>query len=236
MKYDIKEFAGMTNIAIEAELEKDLLYKIGNRVLLGFNTDNDSQAEWMADVGKVEELVSLISKTKNTPLPNSANVKYPIVSKACYEWSARVYPEIIQDSKIAKYRVIGKDPLNEKAKQGANVSEFINYQLLLDPENPEWETQFDRLLFDLGMIGFLCTKEYYDPVCDKVKSIVVPYKDLIINSNEKSLETCRRISHVLHYHLNDLIESMEADVYCKEPIEKLIKEYKDDELDPKIDV
>ncbi len=230
----LKEYAGMINIADEADISDEELLKIGNKVLLGYREDLSSSAEWMRDVKKVMELASLAAKKKNTPLPNSANAKYPLITKACYEFSSRTYPEIIKDGEIVKGRVLGKDIEGTKVQQAQRVADYINYQLLF--ESNEWELELDRLLNLIALIGFVCRKTYFDPVRKIIKSEICHYEDLVINSEIKSLEDARRISHVIHLRLNDLIENSRAGVFCKEVVDQVLNENETEELDPQIDV
>ena len=230
----LKKYADMTNIAYEGDLTDEELQKIGNKVKVGFDEDLRSSADWLADVKKVEELASLASKTKNTPLPNSANIKYPLITKACYEFSSRTYPEIIRDGKVVKGRVLGQDIMGTKAEQCERASEYMNYQLLV--ENEEWELELDRLLNQLSLVGFICKKTYFEPVRKQIKSEICEYKDLIINADVKNLADAPRISHVLHMRLNDLIEHANSEVFCSEPIDKLIEARSSDELDLPIDI
>ncbi len=147
----LKKYSEMVNIA--SELSEEELDKIGMRVLTGFSEDEASSREWMNDVKRVIELTSLMSSKKNTPLPNSANIKFPLITKACFEFSSRTYPEIVKDAKVVKARVIGKDVTGEKAAQAERVSSFMNYQLLF--QNNDWEMELDRLLNLLPIIGFV---------------------------------------------------------------------------------
>ena len=230
----LKSYAGMTNIAEEADLDKELLTKLGQRVLTGFNQDFASCSQWLEDIKKVEELSSLVTRPKNFPLPNSSNVKMPIITKACYEFSSRTYPEIVKDGKIVKGRVIGMAFTEDKQERAERVSDYMNYQLLF--LNEEWELELDRLLHLLSLIGFVCKKTYYDKVRKIIKSELCEPKDLIINSDVKSLDDARRISHIIHLRLNDLIEQANSGIFLKEPVDELIEEHEEDELDPVIDV
>jgi hypothetical protein len=230
----LKEFIKMDNIADEGGIDKDELLKIGNKVLVGFGDDLSSSAEWLSDVKKVEELAALVTKKKSTPLPNSANIKYPLITKACYEFSSRTYPEIIKDGRVVKARILGKDFTGEKELQCARVCEYMNYQLLF--ENTEWELELDRLLNQIALIGFICRKTYFDPIRKIIKSEICDYKDLVINSEVKSLEDARRISHVIHLRLNDLIEASRAGIFCEEVVDKLVKETEREHNDPEIDI
>src|SRR3990167_7446347 len=96
----LKAFCKSVNIA--AELDDEMLSKIGKQVLLGFEEDEKSNSEWLSDIKRVEELASLKTTKKSFPLANSANIKLPLITKACYEFSSRVHPEIIRDDKVVK--------------------------------------------------------------------------------------------------------------------------------------
>lgn len=228
----------MDNIC--CELDENKLVKIGQDVREGFEADLKSSQEWLEDVKKVEELVSLVSKKKTKPLPNSANIKYPLITKACYEFSSRTYPELIRDGKVAKGAIIGKDHEvdengeGKKFAQAQRVSAYLNYQLLYADNN--WELELDRLLNQLALVGFICKKSYYDPIRRKVRSEICEYKDLIINSATTSLEDAPRISHVIRVRLRDLIEAQRSEIFNDKPIEELIARCEADNLDPEIEL
>lgn len=230
----LKKYAGMSNIVEEAKLDKQVVEKIGSKVLKGFNIDFNSMTEWLSDVKKIEELVALVSKKKNYPLPNSANIRYPLIAKACYEFSSRTYPEIIKDGQVVKGQIIGFDGDGEKKKRVERVSDYLNYQLL--GTGAEWEKDLDKLLFDLALIGCLFKKQYYDPIDDQIKSELVDYKDLIVNADCKSLNKARRISQIIHVRLNDLLEGAAEGIYCQEVVDQIVLEQSGEELDPEIDL
>jgi chaperonin GroES len=228
----LKEYAEKINIADDLD-EKDL-NKIGSQVLHGYEDDLSSSQEWLSDVKRVMELASLVAPKKTTPLPTSANIKFPIITKAAYEFSSRTYPEIVKDGAVVKTRVIGKDITGDKAKQARRVADYMNYQLLF--KNECWEQELDKLLNLLALIGFVCKKTYYDPIREEVKSEICEYEDLIINASAKNLEEASRVSHVLHLSLNDLIEYVRAGLYLEEPVKELIQQHAGEEIRKPIDV
>lgn len=232
----LKQYAASANIA--AELDNEQLVRIGQQVLLGFKEDEKSNEEWLSDIKRIEELANLKSVRKSTPLPNSANVKLPLITKACYEFSSRVHPEIVRDDKIVKPRVLGKDKDNFKVQMSQRVCDFMNYQILL--KDNEWQQQLVKLLVRLALIGFICKKTYYDPIRKKIKHILCKPDELIIHADSASLEEAPRISHVLHWRMNDLVEHMnkrEGDVplFLEEPVKELLEMYKNDDLNCTID-
>ncbi len=198
----LKEISRSVNIA--SELDEDLLCKIGQDVLSGFDEDMQSNQEWLSDIKRIEELASLKSVKKSYPLPNSANVKLPLITKACYEFASRIHPEIVRDNKVVKPRIIGKTKDKFKEQMAFRVCDFMNYQLLL--KNSDWQEQLIKLLVRLALIGFICKKTWYDPIRKGIKQVICKPDELIIHADSPSLKEATRISHVIHWRLNDLVE------------------------------
>lgn len=236
----LKEFTKLTNLADEVDLSTDkedhkaVLARIGSQVITSFNNDHNSMGEWLADVKKVEEIAAMCAKKKNRPLPNSANIKFPLISKAAYEFTSRVYPEIVKEGKVVKSRVIGLDLTGEYQQRADRVADYMNYQLLFETE--DWELELDRLLYRLALVGCLFKKSYYDPIRKRNVSELCDEKDLIIDSEVKSLDEARRISHVIHLRLNDLIEHKQAGLFLKEVVDEEIEVRSTDTMDKVIDI
>lgn len=228
----LKEYLDMTNIAEDFDEEK--LHSIAQKVKYSFDEDSSSMSDWLSDVKKVLELASLKAKPKNYPLPQSANIKYPLITKAAYEFSSRTYPEIIRDGKLVKSRIIGVDYTGEKALQAKRVEDYMNYQLLF--ANETWECELDKMLTMMALIGFVCRKTYYDPIKEQVTSEICNHEDLIINSKAQSMNTAQRVSHVLHLSLNDLMEHVRSGVYLEEPVKDLVMQHSADDVKPVIDI
>ncbi len=233
----IKEYSNSINIA--ADLSEDELMTIGNKVLVGFNEDLQSMAEWLSDVQKIEDLASLQVKKKSTPLPNSANIKLPLITKACYEYASTAYPEIIKDDQVVQGYVLGKDFDGKKAAQALRTTKYMNYQLLY--EQQDWQLEHDRLLNRVALVGFLCKKTYYDPIRQIVKSELCDPKELIINADVKSLEDASRITQILHLRLNDFVSAKNKEIsgvpiFLAAPVDDLVLQNEKDELDKPIDI
>lgn len=232
---DIKTYAKSLNVACLIEKEEcgeEKLTEIGQSVLLGYREDKQSMAEWLDDICRIEELAGLKAVRKSTPLPNSANVKLPLITKACYEYVSRVSPEIIKDGSVVQTQIIGPKT-EEKVKQSNNCVTYMNWQLLY--ANTDWTDQLDTLLFRTALIGFMCKKTFYDDVEERIKQIICDPKDLIVNMDIKSIQEAPRVSHVLRCYMNELVQGAntgdeDCSVYLESAVDELREQYKEDKL------
>ena len=227
------EYSKSQNIAADLPLEQ--LQNISGKVLAGIGEDMTTQAKWMNDVEDALKLSRLHREPKNTPLPQSANIKYPLIRNACDQFAARTYPELIQDGKIVKTEVAGvSNPMIDMIAYG--VATHMSHQLL--GADSCWEAGMDRLLNVLPNIGFVCKKTYYDSTEKKNVSDVCYYKDLILRNDPSilSLSDLRRITHVLHVHPNDLVTMCRSGLYSEDVVEEILNLYSDGRINPSCDL
>lgn len=210
-KLDLGEIVLLPNIA--EKIEKSDLQKIAMDVCQWYQKDKDSRAKWEFETKRVIELATLEHGTKDTPYPNSSNVKYPITSIATLQFAARAYPELVRNGRVLEIATVGKDPQGEKESRAQRTSEFMNWQLLT--ESTEFEENLDKLLHVLPLIGAAFKKTYYDPIRRNNVSELCPYDEIFINNEVKSIETARRVTHKLKMYRNDIVEKVRFGHYAE---------------------
>lgn len=223
------------SINIVPKLDEDCIRTITNKVLSGVQDDKTSQSKWMSDTDEALRLSSLSKEPKNSPLPQSANIKFPLIRQACLQFAARTYPELIQDGKIVKTVIAGKsNPMLDTIAYG--ISTHMTHQLL--GSDSEWEAGMDKLLTSLPNIGFICKKTYYDPIKEKNCSEVCYYKDIILRNdpNIQCLADLRRITHVLHVTPNDIIEGCRQGLYDDDAVHEVLNTYSETVHNPVCDL
>ena len=218
-KSKLEEYANEINLV--QYLDDDELVKISAQVIAGIDEDKTSQRLWMQAVEEAQKLTKLEREPKNTPLPQSANIKFPLITNACYQFASRTYPEIIKDNRVVKGEVLGKDPTGDISNQANRISTHMSYQLL--GPNSEFETSMDKLLVVLPNVGFLVKKTYFDALKKRNVSILCNYQDIILRNDKdiQCLDDLRRITHVLYYHLNDLIENSRSGLFSEKAVDKI---------------
>lgn len=201
-KLTLETILGGGNLA--EKLSDDDLEYIGNRVHDGYMLDKNSRAGWEVKVDEWTKLALQIAETKTTPWVGAANVKYPLITTAALQFSARAYPALLPGTSPVRGRVIGYDSDGSKTERATRVGKHMSYQIL--QEMGEWEEEMDRMLFALPIVGTMFKKTYYSSTLGRNVSEVIYPKELVVNYWAKNLETAPRITHELKFTENDVRE------------------------------
>ncbi len=193
------------------ELEEDILNQIATRVTHDYEVDFASRDERQEKWDRAVELAKQTIEAKNTPYPNSANVKFPLMTTAAIQFNARSYSAIVNGRTVAKSQVYGKDPDGTKKMKATNVVDFMNWQLL--EEDPGWEEDTDRLLIMLPIFGCLFRKRWFSFDKQRQTSKLLTPNDFVVNANIKSLEDAPRTTEIFTLYPNDIVERIRRGLY-----------------------
>src|SRR3990167_3139001 len=226
----------VTSVNLADQLSEEELAKISSSAIQGYEIDEESRVEWKEKTEVAMRIAKQTMEQKNYPFPGAANVKYPLITKSAIDFAARIYPEIIPNDKIVKVSVIGNDELGLKEQRAARVAKHLSYQLM--QVNDEWEEGTDKLLHILPVIGTVFRKTYYDSVLKRNVSELCHPEDVVVNYNVSSLETARRVTHVMRKYANDIVERIRAGLYrdLDVSILKAAEGYNDGDEDPPLEI
>ena len=209
-------FLSAVNIA--DYVDKDKLGRIGSQIVEGFEADKASRADWERRYEASLKLATQVVEAKSFPWQGAANIKYPLLTTACIQFSARAYPALIPGNNLVLARITGEDRQGEKAARGTRLSQHMSYQFLEEME--EWEEDMDRMLVMLPCTGTEFKKTWYDPLKGRNVSEHVLARDLVVNYWAKSLETASRKTHVLYLSPNDIRERVLREVYIDHDLKR----------------
>lgn len=207
------------SVNLAVDMDKDDLKKIADDVIARRTFDEQSRKPWENITKKVMKLAKLNKERKDYPFDNASNIKHPLLTTAALQFAARTYPEIVRHGEVVHTAVVGDDPQNIKHQTARVIADHMNYQLLV--ESAEWENSLDKLLHMYALTGIAFKKTYYDPLKQVNISEMIPYDEVVINNDIKSLEEARRITHVLRMHKNDLLSQMRNGAYLEIDHKKL---------------
>jgi len=206
---DFNTLISEDNIADSLSNEK--LDYLGSYIIDGVQNDLESRSDWEEDMDEWLKLAAQVREDKNFPWPNSANVKYPILTIAATQFAARAYSALLSGPDYVQGRVLGQDPQGIKTEKAIRIGKHMSYQL--KEEMVDWEENTDRLLHTLPITGTAFKKTYFDPSTGINISEFVSPKELIINYHAKSLEKAYRKTHILYYTHNELESMIRSGLY-----------------------
>jgi chaperonin GroES len=194
--------------------DKDTLIKIAEQCHAGYQNDLASRSLWEKDLDEWIKLAKQTREPKTYPWPNASNVKYPLLTTAAMQFSARAYPALVpSNGQLVKTKVIGYDPTGDKWEKADRVSKFMSYQILYEMD--KWEEDMDKLLMMLPVVGTMFKKTWYNKAEDKICSCVVLPKNLVVNYWAKSLHNVERISERIEMSPRLLKERQNQGIFRK---------------------
>ena len=205
-----KIFDSQKNVA--ALLEDTELSEISQNAIRGYDGDDQSRSEWK---GRNKEGMKLAmqcgEQDKTFPFPGAANVMYPLISIASIQFASRAYPNMIPGWDIVKGKVIGNDESGQKATRASRVATHMNYQI--NEEMPEWESETDKLLSIIPIVGCAFKETYFSPNLGRNVSVYHSPEDIVMNYKAQSIETVPRITKKYLLYRNEIIERQRAEVF-----------------------
>jgi chaperonin GroES len=188
----------MDKVNMAIDLDEDTLVKISKAVVEGYEVDKGSRSEWERETKVWMDLALQVANKKTFPWTDASNVKFPLISIAAMQFSARAYPSLVpQNGKIVNCSVVGKDPDGSKKERALRISKHMSYQVMEEME--EWEEDMDKLLLHMAITGIAFKKTYYSPEKGRNVSKLVYGEDLVVNNYTSCLEDAERITEVFYY-------------------------------------
>ena len=182
-------------------LSEEELADLGEKLRKAFDADLQSRIKWEENVDSWMKLAIQYKEDKSFPWPNAANIKYPLLTTAAMQFSARAYPALIVNKKPVKGRIIGSEDQQLMAIS-EKVATHMSYQLLEEMDG--WEDDMDKLFMILPIVGMAFKKTYFNALQNKNVSELVLPRDLVVNYWARKLGGYTRKHHILEMLPNDI--------------------------------
>jgi chaperonin GroES len=205
----LKEFLALTNLC--DEIDDQELSRMGEKIVEWFDEDESSREDWKKRTESWLKLATQVVERKTYPWPDSANVKFPLLTTAAMQFAARAYPALVPGPSLVTGLVVGKDDDGAKAAAAERVGKHMSYQLLWEMQG--WEEDMDRLCLMLPVVGCVFKKTYYDPIKKRNCSELVLAQDFVIDYYAKTVETANRKSHIIYKNENEVEERVRHEVW-----------------------
>ena len=183
-----------TNLA--EKIDDDRLKEIAEECYRGYEDDESSRKDWVMATKEWLKLAGQITEKKTYPWPDASNIKFPLISTAAMQFSARAYPSLVPaDGNIVQAQIWGNDPDGTKTDKGNRIGKYMSWQLMQDLDY--WEEDMDKLLLQVSVIGMMHKKTYYCKITDKIQSTLVYPENFVVDYWTTNLDECERISEIL---------------------------------------
>ena len=151
-----------------------------------------------------------------------STVVHPMIAEAATQFNARAIAELYPSGGPVKTVIVG-EATEETEEQARRVRDFMNYQITQDM--PEYFPDFDKMLFQLPLVGHAFKKVWWDANLERQCSRFVKAEDFVVAPESTDLYTSQRYTHVIRMARNDFNKYVEAGWYLE-------SEYAGDGIDP----
>ncbi len=196
----------ITSVNLVKNFDEEVLRLLGDKLVTQFEEDSDSRTEWLSRTNAWLKLATQVVEKKSFPWPDAANVKYPLLTTAAMQFSARAYPALVPGSNLVSAQVTGMDQNGQKYQRSKRIQAHMSWQILNQMDN--WEEDMDKLSMILPIIGTCFKKTYYDNDSKKNCSHLVLPQDLVVHYYAKSIDEATRKFHLLSFTQNELYEKV----------------------------
>ena len=182
-------------------LPDDVLDPLGSKMFENYADYKASRKDWERTYTQGLELLGFNYDDRTEPFKGASGATHPVLAEAVTQFQALAYKELLPASGPVRTQIIGM-PTPDKEAQSMRVKEFMNYQIM--SEMPEYEAEFDQMLFYLPLAGSSFKKVYYDEIMQRAVSKFVPADDIVVPYTATSLDDCESVIHRVRMTENEL--------------------------------
>ena len=211
---DIPFDANLADFMDEGELQK-----IAGEIVEMVEADIASRKEWVETYVKGLEVLGMRYEERTEPWEGACGVFSTLLTEAAVRFQSETIIETFPAAGPVKTEIVGAiDKLKEEAAE--RVRDDMNWRLT--EQMPEYRTEHERMLFNLGLAGCAFKKVYFDTSKNRQVSLFVPAEDVILPWGCSGIRDAERATHVLRKTENDLkrlqVAGFYRDVELGEPV------------------
>ena len=182
-------------------LPDNVLDPLGAELADNYTDYKSSRKEWEKTYTQGLELLGFNYGDRTEPFKGASGATHPVLAEAETQFQAQPYKELLPAEGPVRTQLIGLSTPDKEA-QAQRVKEFMNYQLM--SQMPEYEAEFDQMLFYLPLAGSAFKKVYYDEIMQRAVSKFVPAEDIVVPYTATSLDDCESVIHKVRMTENEL--------------------------------
>ena len=192
-------------------LDEDKLQEIAIQVIDGYESDKDSRAEWEETFERGFDLLGLKLQETSDPFEGACTAVHPLLIESAVKFQSKASQELFPSGGPVKTAILGT-ATPEREMQAQRVKQFMNYQLT--DQMPEYFDEFERMLFNLPLVGSSFKKIYYDMTLERPVSEYIPIDQFYVSYYATDLRRADRYTHVIYKSPNDIKRDIASGMYA----------------------
>ena len=192
-------------------LDEDKLQEIAIQVIDGYESDKDSRSEWEETFERGFDLLGLKLQETSDPFEGACTAVHPLLIESAVKFQSKASQELFPSGGPVKAAILG-NATPEREMQAQRVKQFMNYQLT--DQMPEYFDEFERMLFNLPLVGSSFKKIYYDMTLERPVSEYIPIDQFYVSYYATDLRRADRYTHVIYKSPNDIKRDIASGMYA----------------------
>jgi hypothetical protein len=191
-------------------IDESELGKLASDLIGEFESDVASRKEWSDMYVKGLEVLGMKYEERTEPWEGACGVYSTVLTEAAIRFQSETIIETFPAQGPVKTQIIGAiNKLKEDAAE--RVRTDMNYRLT--EQMPEYRSEHERMLYNLGLAGSAFKKVYFDPTLGRQTSIFIQAEDLIMPYGASNARSSERVTHVMRKTKNDIRKLQVAGFY-----------------------
>ena len=191
-------------------LPDDIINRLASVLYQNYEDYKNSRKDWEQSYTTGLDLLGFKYVNRSQPFQGASGATHPVLAEAVTQFQATAYKELLPADGPVRTQILGM-ATREKEDQAARVKEYMNYQIM--NQMPEYEAEFDQMLFYLPLAGSSFKKVYYDEMMGRAVSKFVQADDLIVPYSATSLEDAEAIFQRMYMSENDIRKAQVSGFY-----------------------
>jgi len=191
-------------------LPDEVLGRLGSKLFQEYEDYKNSRKDWEDTYVTGLDLLGFKYQQRSEPFQGASGATHPVLAEAVTQFQATAYKELLPSDGPVRTQILGMSS-REKEDQSMRVKDYMNYQIM--NEMPEYEAEFDQMLFYLPLAGSAFKKVYYDDMLGRAVSKFVQADDLIVPYSATSLEDAECVVQRMYMSHNEIRKSQVSGFY-----------------------
>jgi len=191
-------------------MDESAMQSMASDLVSEIDNDKAGRKDWEKAYTEGLKLLGLQYEERTEPWNGACGVFHPMITEAVVRFQSETITETFPAQGPVRTKIIGKET-PEKKQSALRVEEDMNYQLT--EKMVEFRAEHERMLWSLPATGSAFKKVYYDPSLGRQVSVFIPAEDIILPYGASDIQSCYRVTHVMHKTKNEILKLQAAGFY-----------------------